>query len=120
MQTQNKLFCHWDLIRFVSEKHLETEEDTFLTLSVTDGRKYELMIFLGKEECSSEYEVRVYKAEPGNKYVPDSYDNVDRYEENDKYATFFFKEFNDARRFTEMVGYAHPEYKKRPVKEFKQ
>lgn len=117
MQLQEKIFCHWDLVRFVSEKNLQKDDGTFWTLSVTDGNKLEFMIFLGKDDSNSCYEVRVYKSEPGDKYVPNKYDKVSRYEENDEYATFFFDKYEDANSFTEMVGCLHPEYKKRPVQE---
>ena len=117
MQVQKKLFCHWDLVRFVSEKYLQKDDGTFLTLSVTDGDKWELMIFLGKDDSNSCYEVRVYKSEASDKYVPNKNDKVSRYEENDEYATFFFDKYEDAHSFTEMVGYLHPEYQKRPVQE---
>ena len=117
MQLEKKLFCHWDLVRFVSESHLQKEDGTFLTLSVSEGNKFELMIFLGKDDSNSCYEVRVYKSEPSDTYVPNKYDNVSRYEENDEYATFFFENYEHAHNFTQMVGYLHPEYKKRPVRE---
>ena len=117
MQEKKKLFCHWDLVRFVSEKHLQKDDGTFLTLSVTDGNKWEFMIFLGRDDSNSCYEVRVYKSESGDKYVPNEYDKVNRYEENDEYATFFFDKYKDAHSFVEMLGYLHPEYKKRPVRE---
>lgn len=118
MQVKNKIFCHWDLVRFVKEKHLKNDDGTFLTLSVTNGRNLELMIFLGKDESDSYYEVRVHKNEPEDKYIPNEYDKVTRYEENDEYATFFFEEYDDACCFIELLGCAHPEYRKRPVKEF--
>lgn len=114
MQVKNKLFCHWDLVRFVSKEHLKQDNGTFLTLSVTDGGKLELMIFLGKGDF--DYEVRVYKSKPSDKYVPNNHDNVKRYEENDEYATFFFDEYEQANNFTDLIGYMHPEYKTRPVK----
>ena len=117
MQVQEKIFCHWDLVRFVSEKTLQKDDGTFWTLSVTDGNKLEFMIFLGKDDSNSCYEVRDYKSEPGDKYVPNKYDKVSRYEENDEYATFFFDKYEDANSFTEMVGCLHPEYKERPVQE---
>lgn len=116
MQVQKKLLCHWDLVRFVSEKHLQQDDGTSLTLSVTDGDKLEFMIFLGKDDTNSCYEVRVYKSEPEDKYVPNKYDKVSRYEENDEYATFFFDQYADAKSFTELLGALHPEYRKRPVK----
>ena len=47
MQANERLFCHWDLVRFVKESHLQKEDGTFLLLSVTDGNQLELMIFLG-------------------------------------------------------------------------
>ena len=117
MQVKNKLFCHWDLVRFVSEEHLKQDDGTFLTLSVTDGDKLELMIFLSKDDSNSGYEVKVYKSEPSDKYVPNECDNVKRYEENDEYATFFFDKYEQAHSFVDSISYMHPEYKTRPVKE---
>lgn len=117
MQVEKKLFCHWDLVRFVTEDYLLQEDGTFVTLSVTDGENSELMIFLGKDESNSEYEVRVYKNDPNDKYVPNEFDNVKSYEENNEYASFFFDEYEDAHEFTESIGYNHPEFSTRPVKE---
>ena len=116
MQVEKKLFCHWDLVRFVTEENLKQEDGTFLTLSVIDGDKVELMIFLGKDDSTSDYEVMVYKSKPNDKYVPHEYDEVKRFEENDEYATFFFEKFDQAHDFTDMLGYAHPEYKERPCR----
>lgn len=115
MQVQKKLFCHWDLVRFVEEKHLQNEDGTFSTLSVTDGNEYEFMIFLGKDNSGFGYEVRVYKCNSEDKYVPNEHDNVSRYEENEEYATFFFGEYEAAHKFIDELSYSHPEYKKRPV-----
>jgi len=116
MQLEKKIFCHWDFVRFVSESDLQKEDGTFLTLSVSERNEFELMIFLGKDDSNSCYEVRVYKSKPTNTYVPHMYDNVSRYEENDEYATFFFENYEHAHRFIQMVGYRHPEYKKRPIR----
>ena len=116
MQLENKLFCHWDLVRFVTKKHLQGSDGTFLTLSVTDDKKFEFMIFLGKDDSNTYYEVRVHKSDPNDKYVQNVNDNVIRYEENDEYATFFFKNFTDAHDFVAMLGYRHSEYRKRPVR----
>lgn len=116
MQVKDKLFCHWDLVRFVSEDDLKKDDGTFTTLSVSDGDKLELMIFLGKDDSDSCYEVRVYKKKPDDKYVPNENDKVSRYEENDEYATFFFDKYEDANSFTYLIAYVHPEYKKRPVR----
>jgi len=116
MQVEKKLFCHWDLVRFVSEKHLKQDDGTFFTLSVTDGENFEFMIFLGKDDSNSDYEVRVYKSEPSDKYVPNEYDNVKRYEENDEYASFFFDEYEKALRFVDFLTCIHPEYKVRPIR----
>ena len=114
MQLTQKLYCHWDLVRFITEKDLIKEDGTFLTLSVTDGGVKEYMIFLGKND--SEYEVIVHKASPRDKYIPYENDNVKHYEENDEYATFLFDEFEKAHHFVEILGYAHPEYIKRLVR----
>lgn len=116
MQVERKVFCHWDLVRFIKEEVLKQDDGTFLTLSVTHGEKVELMIFLGKDDSTSDYEVRVYKGKPTDKYVPHKYDEVKRFEENDEYATFFFQEFDQALHFTELLGYVHPEYQGRPCR----
>ncbi len=117
MQVEKKLFCHWDIARFVKEENLRLPDGTPLTLSLTDNDKIELMIFLGKDDSTSEYEVMVYKSEPTDTYVPHETDEVKRFEENDEYASFFFAEFNQALHFVEFIGYLHPEYGVRPVKE---
>ena len=57
MKNVKKVYCNWDLIRFVSEEVLMQEDGTFLTLSVIKDETTELMIFLGKND--SEYEVMV-------------------------------------------------------------
>ncbi len=116
MQVEKKLFCHWDLVRFITTGHLIQEDGTFLTLSITEGDKIELMIFLGKDDSTSDYEVRVYKSKPTDKYIPNEYDEVKRFEENDEYASFFFDEYSYALDFADSIGYMHPEYTTRPVR----
>lgn len=114
MQMNKMLFCHWDFVRLLTEKDLLKKDGTALTLSVTDGKNLEFMIFL--EKADNEYEVRVYKGTPNDKYVPYKFDNVKHYEENDEYATFSFEKFYDALHFVEILGYVHPEYKARPMR----
>lgn len=115
MQVKNKLFCHWDLVRFITEKQLQKYNGEVLTLSVTDGNDRECMIFLEKAESDLGYEVRVYKKDKNDTYVPNEYDQVRKYEENSEYVTFFFDEYADAIIFISMLDYLHPEYKERPV-----
>ena len=117
MQLERKIYCHWDLVRFVTKEHLS--KDYGYTLSVTVNSQYELMIFLGLSEDGSEYEVRVYKSEPTDKYVPNKYDKVVRFEENDEYITFYFDNYEDANGFAYLLCHIHPEYKKRPVRRIK-
>ena len=93
MQLEKKVFCHWDLVRFVSEKHLKRDDGVFWTLSVTEGNEYE----------------------PTDKYVENKFDDVSHYEENDEFATFFFDTFEKAHDFVQLKIYMHPEYKHRPV-----
>lgn len=117
-QVEDKLFCHWDAVRFVSEKNLEKSDGTFFTLSVTIQNKLELMIFLGRdEETNSCYEVKIYKSKPNDKYIPNKDDEVKGWEENDEYATFSFEEYEQARNFVETLPYRHPEYRARPFRE---
>lgn len=118
MQLEKKIFCHWDLVRFVSKENLKQEDGTFLTLSVTNG-KLEYMMFLGKSDSDSEYEVRIYKSKPNDKYIPNEHDNVKRYEENDEFVTFYFDEYEDAHEFIDWIPYNHCEYKVRPSRPIK-
>lgn len=115
MRIEKKLYCHWDLVRFVREDHL-IKEGKGLTLSLVDENKKELLIFLEKDDSNSCFEVRVYKAKPTDKYIPHASDNVERYEENDEYATFIFDEFESAKEFVDTLSYRHKEYCKRPCK----
>ena len=115
MQLNRKIFCHWDFCRFVTEEHLL--QDGGYTLSLTDSNKYELMIFLGKADDYSGYEVIVYKAQSTDKYKPHEFDDkVTRYEENDDCVIFFFKNFSDAHEFVTIVMCSHDEFKTRPVR----
>ena len=114
MQLDQKVFCHWDIVRFIKEENL-LKNGVFRTLSVTEGNSAELMIFLGKGDNDSDYEVRVYKNTPTDKYVPNECDNVKRYEENDEYATFIFEQFDDAHEFVDTLSYRHNEYRVRPI-----
>ena len=116
MQIKDKFLCHWDFVRFISEKHLMKDDGTFLTLSVTDGEKWEFLIFLGKDDSNSNYEVRVYKNKVTDKYVPYDSDQVLYYEELDDYATFFFENFDKAKSFVDRLGYFHEEYRVRPFR----
>lgn len=116
MQLKDRAFCHWDLVRFFPEKLLTKEDGKPLTLSVITNHSRELMIFLGKNDTNTGFEVRVYKAKPENKYVPNEIDKgIVSYEENDEYATFIFNHYYDARDFVEMLGYVHEEYRTRPA-----
>ena len=118
MRFENIIYCHWDIVRLIFEENLKTEEGKFRTLSVTCAKDIELMIFL--EKSDDEYEVRVYKNKPTDKYVPNDLDNVKNYEENDEYATFFFENFENAKRFTDTLPYIHPEYKSRPIRKIEE
>ena len=115
MQAEEKLFCKWDLVRSVTEAQLK-ENGTMKTLSVIGPYNVELMIFLKQNESTSEFEVKVYKDLPKDKYVPHIIDEVTRYEECDEYAKFFFATFDKAKLFVDMLQHMHLEYKIRPVR----
>ncbi len=112
MQFENILKCHPAYV------HLIVEEDILQCdcLSLTDEHKTELMIFLGKVYNSSEYEVRIYKKNPTDMYIPcESDTNLKRCEENHEFSSFFFDEFVFARKFINTVREVHPEFKLRPI-----
>lgn len=111
MQFENKIKWHRSLL------HLLEEEDTqnFDCISLTDGDNcIEQKIYLAK--VGTEFEVRVYKANPQDTYVPSVLDfMVKRYEANDEFASFFFEKFFFSLRFICLLKDAHPEYSVRPI-----
>lgn len=116
MQVKKKCYCDFNMFHKFKEEQLKRSDGTYVTLSITNGTKFEYMIFLGRDSTSSDYEVRVYKYSPADKYVPNNEDNIRSYEENDEYITFYFNSFYDAQRFIWGLGYRHPELKKRPIR----
>ena len=116
MQIKNKLFYNWNLVRFIPEDALNGEKGDYRILSVVDDEDRELMIFLGKDDSNSHYEVRIYKGKPSDRYIPNEYDEVTSYEENDEYETFTFNKFEDALRFTDLIPYFHKELLNRQVR----
>jgi len=117
LELRNKLLCRWDLLRLVREDQIRKADGTFFTLSVIDENQMELMIFLDACEDELDYEVRIYKSEPDEKYVPDKDDKVERYEENEEYASFIFLDFLSASEFIQTLSCFHPEFQKRPARE---
>ena len=115
MKLEKRAYCHCNLVRFVSEYKLIDDDGTFWTLSVVDSNKTELMIFLGKEDSESMYEVRIYKRKTSDMYVPHESDEVVKYEESLKYTTFFFDNFDKAKNFIALLNVYHKEYMLRPL-----
>lgn len=111
MNMKNLIFCHWDIVRFLSEDTLNSKDEG-KTICVSDSNNFALMIFLGKADNLG-YQVKIIKTENNSSYVPNEYDNIDLYEENDEEANFFFSKFEAAREFTDRIGYVHPEYRER-------
>lgn len=116
MNIANKVYCDMDLVRFVKEDQLLVD-GVPQTLSITCcGDKYELMVFLEKDNKQNMYEVRVYKREPSQGCVIHINDKFTRYGENADFATFGFEEFMDAIEFLDTLTDRHPEYCARPLK----
>lgn len=116
MTLTNKFFCDLDFLRDITEDQLVVNGAP-QTLSVTCcARKYELMILLEKDDEQNEFEVRVYKTEPAQKYVINNKDKMTQYGENEHFASFVFKNFTDAIEFLETLIERHPEYCARPLR----
>ncbi len=115
MDTDNVVYCRWDLVRFVTEDKL-IKNKAFRTLSVTASDVLELRMYLGKTDDGKFYEVRIYKTKPEQVYVHDKGDMILFYTENDEYATFQFENFDDALLFLDTISIRHPEYRIRPMR----
>lgn len=116
MKFEKIVYCHWDLVRFVTEENLKSYDSGPMTISVTDSTKKELMIFLGKNDTSDGYEVRVHKCKENGQYVPSDFDRVHEYVAGKDFDTFFFDEYELARDFVDTLPYHHKEYQVRPVR----
>ena len=115
MQVEKRAYCHCNLVRFVPEYKLIDDDGTFWTLSLVDGKKVELMIFLGKNDSNSMYEVRIYKSTTSDMYIPHKSDEMFKYEESLQYTTFFFDNFDKAKNFLATLNDYHKEYALRPT-----
>ena len=107
-----RILCDYDLIRFIKEE-IFSINGKFEAVSITQNNK-EILIFIGKNEENSTYEVRIYKCKPEDKYVPHTKDKIKSYKENEEYAEFEFDKFEDAKEFADMIPIYHKEYKTRP------
>jgi hypothetical protein len=90
---KQKVYCHWDLIRFISEEALEK-----YCVSVEDvmGKShFELMIYLYKD--GKKYTIQIHKSEKEKDFDLYTFDSLD-----------------DLKDFFESLFYKHPEYKERP------
>ena len=115
MQFTNKFYCHFDLLRVRSEDYVQCKKCTLSIIGNFNGKKFEYSIFLGKCENTKGYEVRVYKLNSDDKYVPHQDDNVVDFVETYEDISFFFDDFISAKNFLKSLPYNHIEFKKRPI-----
>ena len=113
MQLAQKLYSNLSTLRYIPESYLK---ENGYTISLTDGKNFELMIFLGMNDDGSEYEVRIYSL---NVYVPNDLDKgILKVEKtNEEYTTFYFKEYTYSLLFIQSLFINHPEFKIRPVRQ---
>ena len=90
---KQKVYCHWDLVRFISEEALE--EHCVSVEDVMGTSHFELMIYLYKD--GKKYIIQIYKSE----------------KEND-FDLYTFDSLNNLKDFWESLFYKHSEYKERP------
>ena len=112
---KNQLECHPAfLLREVGESAFEQVS----RISVVDDHQVEQNIFIYKNETFSEYEVRIYKKNPADSYLPVNLNiPLKKYVANDFFASFFFSEFYFACLFISQLAELHPESLIRPVLE---
>ena len=112
MHFETTLKCHLNHLNEIPE-----DDSIFQNgcISICDEHQVEQMIFLGKAYKGSYYEVRIYKANPEDTYVPHHMDfKIKKFKSNDKFDSFFFDRFFFARRFVFLLKDSHPEYAIRP------
>ena len=117
MHFETTLKCHLSHLNEIPE-----DDSIFQNgcISICDEHQVEQMIFLAKASKGTYYEVRIYKANPEDTYVPHRLDfNIKKYKSNDEFDAFFFDRFFFARRFIGLLKELHPEYAIRPSPERK-
>ena len=112
MQFENRIICHPAYLQDIPKSDIIRQG----CVSICDNHRIEQMIFL--IPCISDvsgFEVRIYKAQPTDTYVPNTCDfNLIKHTENDEFASFFFVELFYAWHFIRVLEHNHPEYKVRP------
>lgn len=93
-----KLYCHWDLYRFLKED--DAIDNCICLAHNINGVYYDLRVYLWKEQ--DKYIVRIYKTE-----------------NDDDFDEFNFDNFENAHEFVDTLSWKHPEYKERPFVEVK-
>lgn len=116
MQLNNMIYCNSAVFSiFVTEELLQKKN---YSVSITDYYNLiEYMIFLGKKDDDSCYEVIIYKANQDNIYIPHNLDKIENFEETEEYIIFYFENFEFAHEFIETLFCRHPEYIERPIRE---
>ena len=116
MQFKNRIVCTPECIINISEDDIIRQG----CVSICDSQQVEQMIFLLPASTSGSFEVRIYKANARDSYVPNKCDlKLKKYQSNDEFASFFFDNLLYARHFIRVLGTNHPEYKIRPYSIFK-
>ena len=111
MQFKNRIICHPGNL-------VDIPEDDIIRhgcISICDAQHVEQMIFLLPVNNPGNFEVRIYKANATDYYVPNKCDlKLKMYKSNDEFASFIFDDLLYARHFISVLGSNHPEYKIRP------
>ena len=111
MQFKNRIICHPEYLVDIPEADIIRQG----CISICNEQQVEQMIFLIPASNSGSFEVRIYKANARDSYVPNRCDfKLRKYQSNDKFASFFFDNLLYARHFIRVLGTNHPEYKIRP------
>ena len=115
MQLNHRMFCKMNEVRSFNEERLLRANGKRWTLSIVNEEKNaELSIFIDKDDCNDCYEVRVYKFNLADKYIPNDNDKAIAFMDCSNFVAFFFKDFADSVDFVATIETLHPEFKERP------
>ena len=111
---ENQLKCHPAFLLLEVE---ESELDQCGRISILDSHQAEQGIYIYKNEEAHEYEVRIHKLTPDDIYMlPVTIGNsFKRYVANDKFASFFFRNFYSACKFIACLAESNPDALIRPA-----
>ena len=115
MIMNKKIYCYIGITKAIKKKALCVDKNYYSFFTIINKVKMQLMIYLGRDDYDTCFEVKVIKSSPSDKYIPHECDPVSWFSEKDEYVSFYFDVFEYAVEFVNTFFERHKELSKRPM-----